>query len=84
MKQNLVPYTLKLEPEMWSQIERNRLSMVGVLHPQGITKVDYIRSALDAYNQYFAEQVVPRLCAVKNEIEEPLPIYFQNGVDVIW
>ena len=84
MKQNLVPYTLKLEPEMWSQIERNRLSMVGVLHPQGITKVDYIRSALDAYNQYFEEKVMPRVAAVKNEIEEPLPIYFQNGVDVIW
>ena len=84
MKQNLVPYTLNLEPEMWSQIERNRLSMDGVLHPQGITKVDYIRSALDAYNQYFEEQVVPRVSAVKNEIEEPLPIYFQNGVDVIW
>ena len=26
--------------------------MDGVLHPQGITKVDYIRSALDAYNQF--------------------------------
>ena len=38
-RQTLVPYTLKLEREMWSQIDRNRLSMVGVLHPQGITKV---------------------------------------------
>ena len=83
-RQTLVPYTLKLEGEMWSQIDRNRLSMVGVLHPQGITKVDYIRNALDAYNRYFEEQVMPRVAAVKEEIDLPLPVFIQNGVDVVW
>lgn len=83
-RQNLVPYTLKLEREMWLQIDRNRLSMVGVLHPQGITKVDYIRNALDAYNQYFEEQVMPRVAMVKEEIDLPLPVFIENGVDVVW
>ena len=83
-RQNLVPYTLKLEQEMWSQIDRNRLSMVGLLHPQGITKVAYIRNALDAYNQYFEEQVMPRVANVTKDMQEPLPIYFSNGVDVPW
>jgi hypothetical protein len=83
-RQTLVPYTLKLEGEMWSQIDRNRLSMVGVLHPQGITKVDYIRNALDAYNQYFEEQVMPRVKVVTEEIDLPLPVFIENGVDVIW
>ena len=83
-RQNLVPYTLKLEREMWSQIDRNRLSMVGVLHPQGITKVDYIRNALDAYNQYFEEHLMPRVAVVKEEVELPLPVFIENGVDVVW
>ena len=83
-RQTLVPYTLKLEGEMWSQIDRNRLSMVGVLHPQGITQVDYIRNALDAYNQYFEEQVMPRVKVVTEEIDLPLPVFIENGVDVIW
>ena len=83
-RQNLVPYTLKLEQDMWSQIDRNRLSMVGVLHPQGITKVDYIRNALDVYNQYFEEQVMPRVAVVKEEIDLPLPVFIENGVDVVW
>ena len=83
-RQTLEPYTLKLEGEMWSQIDRNRLSMVGVLHPQGITKVDYIRNALDAYNQYFEEQVMPRVKVVTEEIDLPLPVFIENGVDVIW
>jgi len=83
-RQNLVPYTLKLEQDMWSQIDRNRLSMVGVLHPQGITKVDYIRNALDAYNQYFEEQVMPRVAVVKEETDLPVAFYADNGVDVVW
>ena len=83
-RQNLVPYTLKLEQDMWSQIDRNRLSMVGVLHPQGITKVDYIRNTLDAYNTYFEEHLMPRVAVVKEEVELPLPVFIENGVDVVW
>lgn len=79
-----MPYTLKLERDMWSQIDRNRLSMVGILHPQGITKVDYIRNALDAYNQYFEEQVMPRVKVVMEKIDLPLPVFIENGVDVVW
>lgn len=83
-KKNLVPYTLKLEQEMWLKIDQNRMSMVGVLHPQGITKVDYIRNALDAYNQYFEEQVMPRVTKVNEEIDLPLQVFIENGVDVVW
>ena len=83
-RQNLVPYTLKLEQDMLSQIDRIRLSMVGVLHPQGITKVDYIRNALDAYNTYFEEHLMPRVAVVKEEVELPLPVFIENGVDVVW
>ena len=84
MRKKLVPYTLKLEPSMWHQIDRNRLSMVGILHPQGITKVDYIRNALDAYNKYFEDQIQPRVKAVREEIEPPLGFYYSNGTDVPW
>ena len=56
----------------------------GVLHPQGITKVDYIRNALDAYNQYFEEHLMPRVAVVKEEVELPLPVFIENGVDVVW
>jgi hypothetical protein len=58
--------------------------MVGLLHPQGITKVDYIRNALDAYNQYFEEHIMPRVAVAKDEIDLPLPVFIQNGVDIWW
>lgn len=83
-RQTLVPYTLKLEQEMWSKIDQNRMSMVGMLHPQGITKVDYIRNALDAYNQYFEEQIMPRVTMVNEEVDLPLQVFIENGVDVVW
>jgi|TARA_B110000967_G_scaffold128080_1_gene130896 hypothetical protein len=79
----LVPYTLKLEEDMWTIVDRNRMSMVGVLSPQGVTKVDYIRNALDAYNVYWEKKVTPRMQRVK-DIEDPLPVYLDNGIDVVW
>lgn len=84
MRKKLVPYTLKLEPAMWRQIDINRRSMVGLLGGEAITKVDYIRHALMAYNQYFEDQIQPRVKAVKEEIEPPLGFYYSNGTDVPW
>ena len=83
-RQTLVPYTLKLEGEMWSQIDRNRLSMVGVLHPQGISKKDYIQDALFAYNDYFETKVMPKIKSVNQDIEPPVPFFADNGLDVRW
>ena len=37
-KSKLVPYSLKLDEELWNQINKNRMSLVGVLYPQGISK----------------------------------------------
>ena len=51
---------------------------------QGITKVDYIRNALNAYNQYFEEQIMPRVKVIEEEIDLPLPVFIENGVDVVW
>ena len=70
-RNKLIPYSLKLDSELWSEIDRNRMSMVGVLHPQGITKVDYIRNALTAYNEYFEKSILPRVNAVKGGIRVP-------------
>ena len=83
-RNKLIPYSLKLEKSEWDVIDRNRLSMVGLLSPQGITKVDYIRNALSAYNEYFETQIMPKVKTAKNTIEDPLPIYIDNGVDVGW
>jgi len=27
---------------------------------------------------------MPRVAVVNKEIDDPLPVYFQNGVDVVW
>jgi hypothetical protein len=78
----LLQFCLKMDESTWSQIDQNRMSMVGVLHPQGISRTDYLRNAVNAYNSYFETQVVPRVERVKREIEEPLPFFLDNGLDV--
>jgi hypothetical protein len=80
----LVPYCLKLDEKLWQEIDRNRMSLVGVTNAQGMTKVDYIRDALIAYNEYFEKQVLPKVQHMNREIEEPVSIYFSDGLDVSW
>ncbi len=77
----LVPYCLKLDEKLWQEIDRNRMSLVGVTNAQGMTKVDYIRDALIAYNEYFEKQVLPKVQHMNREIEEPVSIYFSDRLD---
>ena len=78
----LTQFCLKMDENTWNQIDRNRMSMVGILHPQGISRTDYLRNAVDAYNTYFETQVVPRVERVKEEIDEPLAFFIDDGLDV--
>lgn len=78
----LLQFCLKMDENTWNQIDRNRMSMVGILHPQGISRTDYLRNAVDAYNTYFETQVVPRVERVKEEIDEPLAFFIDDGLDV--
>ena len=37
-KSKLVPYSLKLDEELWNQINKNRMSLVGVINPKALAK----------------------------------------------
>ena len=76
-------YCLKLEEELWQEIDRNRMLTAGVLNV-GISKVDYIRDAIVAYNEYFRRQVEPRLKKMHQEIDTPVTMYFTDGLDIRW
>jgi DNA polymerase elongation subunit (family B) len=58
------------------------MSMVGVLHPEGISKVDYIRDAIKAYNHYIENQIIPKVQRLNSEVEEPLSFFIDTGLDV--
>jgi len=77
----LKQFCLKLDESSWSQIDQNRMSMVDVLHPQGISRTDYLRNAVNAYNSYFEAKIIPRVERTK-EIEEPLSFFINDGLDV--
>jgi hypothetical protein len=83
-KSKLIPYSLKLDEEIWNQINKNRMSLVGVLNPQGISKKDYIQDAIIAYNQYFEKKVLPKVTSLHTEMQSPLPFFSDNGLDVRW
>ena len=76
-------YCLKLEEELWQEIDRNRMLTAGVLNA-GISKVDYIRDAIVAYNEYFRKQVEPRVRKTHQEIDAPVSIYFSDELDIRW
>ena len=78
----LLQFCLKMDESTWSQIDQNRMSMVGVLHPQGISRTDYLRNAVNAYNSYFEAKIIPRVTHAKAEIEEPLSFFINDGLDV--
>ena len=77
----LKQFCLKMDERTWTQIDQNRMSMVGVLHPQGISRTDYLRNAVNAYNSYFEAKIIPRVERTK-EIEEPLSFFINDGLDV--
>ena len=79
--QPLLQFCLKMDEGTWNQIDKNRMSMVGVLHPQGINRTDYLRNAVNAYNSYFEAKIIPRVERTK-EIEEPLSFFINDGLDV--
>lgn len=74
-------YLLKLEEELWADIDRNRLAMTG-LFPSGVSKKEYIQNALIAYGESFEKQARPQLERLRVvEIDEPLGIYYSDGLD---
>ena len=77
----LKQFCLKMDENVWAQIDQNRMSMVGVLHPQGISRTDYLRNAVNAYNSYFEAKIIPRVERTK-EIEEPLSFFINDGLDI--
>ncbi len=76
-------YCLKLEEELWQEIDRNRMLTAGVLNA-GISKVDYIRDAIIAYNEYFRKQVEPRVKKAHQSLDAPMSMYFSDGLDIRW
>ena len=77
----LLQFCLKMDEGTWNQIDKNRMSLVGVLHPQGISRTDYLRNAVNAYNSYFEAKIIPRVERTK-EIEEPLSFFINDGLDI--
>ena len=81
MTGKLKHYLLKLDEDLWKEIDENRLAMTR-LFPSGVSKKEYIQNALISYGKSFEEQARPkldRLAAV--EIEEPFGIWYDNGLD---
>ena len=37
-KSKLIPYSLKLDEELWNQINTNRMALVGVINPKALAK----------------------------------------------
>ena len=74
-------YLLKLDEDLWKEIDENRMAMTR-LFPSGVSKKEYIQNALVSYGKSFETQARPkldRLSAV--EIEEPLQIFYSNGLE---
>lgn len=84
---SLQQYCLKARPELFDEIDKQRMLLVGIATPQGISRADYIRDAITAYNEYHArvvEEKAERLRAINNEYEEPVGFYYDNGQDIRW
>ena len=79
-----MPYTLKLDREIWKQIDRNRQSLNGVLSADPLTKKTYILNAILAYNEYWDHRILPKIASAKRDTDETLPFFYENGVDVSW
>lgn len=84
MKQNLVAYTLKLNPTLWEEIDDARTLLVGTLSAEPVSKKVFIETALKEYLAYLNTELVPRITKVKEETDLPVAFYADNGVDVVW
>jgi hypothetical protein len=74
-------YLLKLDQDIWQEIEENRLAM-NRLFPEGISKRQYIQNALISYGKSFQKQVRPKLdCLEEIIVEEPLNVFYSNGLE---
>ena len=79
-RQTLVPYTLKLEGEMWTKIDRNRLSASSyiekkeVLDKKILNQLNFSVTKLDGHNhqsinKYITERYLCDVgCVLKNRV----------------
>ena len=81
MAGKLKHYLLKLDEDLWKEIDENRLSMTR-LFPSGVSKKEYIQNALISYGKSFETQARPKLdCLSAVEIDEPFGIWYDNGLE---
>ena len=80
----LQQYCLKMPQSLWEEVDRQRMSLVGITNPTGITRADYLRDAVTAYNQYMEQVVSPKVSAMKEDLDEPCSFYWTDGQDVSW
>ena len=80
----LKQYCLKMSHSLWNEVDKNRMQLVGILYPQGVSRADYIREAVTQYNKWNWEVVTPRVTSLKKEIDEPIGFYIDDGLDVRW
>ncbi len=80
----LKQYCLKMSHSLWNEVDKNRMQLVGILYPQGVSRADYIREAVTQYNKWNSEVVTRRVTSLKKEIDEPIGFYIDDGLDVRW
>ena len=78
----LEQYCLKMPQSLWEEVDRQRMSLVGITNPTGITRAAYLRDAVTAYNRYMKELVEPKVSAMKEDLDEPCSFFWDNGQDV--
>jgi hypothetical protein len=84
---SLSQYCLKASPDLFDEIDKQRMLLVGIANPQGVSRADYIRDAIVAYNEYHSKVVeskAQRLRELNDEYDEPVSFYYDNGTDVRW
>lgn len=81
MTGKLKHYLLKLDEDLWKEIDENRMAMTR-LFPSGVSKKEYIQNALISYGKSFETHAKPKLDLLHEvEIEEPMGVYYSNGLD---
>jgi hypothetical protein len=78
----LEQYCLKMPKSLWEEVDRQRMSLVGITNPTGITRAAYLRDAVTAYNRYMHEVVSPKVSAMKEDLDEPCSFFWNDGQDV--
>lgn len=80
-------YCLKASKELFDEIDRQRMMLAGISNIHGTSRADYIRDAIQHYNEYHSEIVeskVAKFKVIEEEHDEPLMFYHSNGVDISW